>query len=101
MKTLYAKNICNLAEIIAVVVPMATAYTQQPNTTSASCLDIAVTLIYLDSLHATLNEAQIAPNSTILLEYQQSIYQLIYGCHNFNQGLTDYLEYDDFTQDQP
>jgi hypothetical protein len=35
-----------LAEIIAVVVPMATAYTQQPYATSARCLDIAVTLIY-------------------------------------------------------
>ena len=36
-----------LAEIIAVaVVPMATSHAQQPNATSASCLDIAFTLIY-------------------------------------------------------
>ena len=56
------------AEIIeAVVVPMTTTYAQQPNTTIASCLDI-VTLIYLDSLNATLNVTEIAPNSTTLLE---------------------------------
>jgi hypothetical protein len=65
-----------LAEIIAVaVVPMATSHAQQPNATSASCLDIAVTLIFLDSLHATLNEVKIAANSTILRECQQSIYE--------------------------
>jgi hypothetical protein len=47
------------AEIIAtVVVPMTIAYAQQPNATIASCLDLAVTLIYLDSLHATLDEAE-------------------------------------------
>jgi hypothetical protein len=63
------------AEIIAVVVPTATAHAQQPNAISASCLDIAVTLIFLDSLHATLNEVKIAANSTILRECQQSIYE--------------------------
>jgi len=63
------------AEIIAVVVPTATAYAQQPNAISARCLDIAVTLIFLDSLHATLNGVKIAANSTILRECQQSIYE--------------------------
>jgi hypothetical protein len=88
-----------LAEIIAVaVVPTATSHAQQPNTTSASCLDIAVTLIYLDSLHATLNEAQIAPNSTILLENVNNLFiNLIYDCRNFNKGLTDYLDFGNFT----
>jgi hypothetical protein len=81
------------AEIIAVVVPTATAHAQQPNAISASCLDIAVTLIFLDSLHATLNEVKIAANSTIL-----RFTNLTYDCHNFNQGLTDYLYFGDFTQ---
>jgi hypothetical protein len=91
------------AAIIAVViVPMATAYAQQPNATITSCLDIAVTLIYLDSVHATLNEAEIAPNRTILLENVNNLFtNLPYDCPDLNQGLTDYLDFGDFTHDQP
>jgi len=43
---------------------MATTKAPQTNTTIASCLDIAVSLIYLDSLHAILNDDEIAPNRT-------------------------------------
>ena len=81
---------------------MATAYAQQPNATIARCLDIAVTLIYLDSLPATLNEAEIAPNRTILFENVNNLFtNLTYDCPDLNQGLTDYLDFGDFTQDQP
>jgi hypothetical protein len=90
------------AEIIAVIVPSATAYPQQPNAISASCLDIAVTLIYLDSLHATSDEAEIAPNRTILLENVNNLFtNLTHDCPDLNQGLTDYLDFDDYRQDQP
>jgi hypothetical protein len=90
------------AEIIAVIVPSATAYPQQPNAISASCLDIAVTLIYLDSLYATLDEAEIGPNSTILLENVNNLFtNLTHDCPDLNQDLTDYLDFGDFRQDQP
>jgi hypothetical protein len=59
-------------------------------------------MIYLDSLNATLNVAEIAPNSTTLLENVNNLFtNLIYDCPNLNQGLTDYLDFGDFTQDQP
>jgi hypothetical protein len=90
------------AEIIAVVVPMTIAYAQQPNATIASCLDIAVTLIYLDSLYATLDEAEIGPNSTILLENVNNLFtNLTHDCPDLNQDLTDYLDFGNFRQDQP
>jgi hypothetical protein len=59
-------------------------------------------MIYLDSLNATLNVAEIAPNSTTLLENVNNLFtDLIYDCPNLNQCLTDYLDIGDFTQDQP
>ena len=101
MKTLHAKITAILfAAIIAAVIP--TKAFAQPNTTSASCLDIALTLIYLDNLDATLNEAVIVPNRTFLLQNLNNLFtNLIYNCLYFNQGLTDYLDSIDFTQNQP
>ena len=90
------------AAIIEAVPTTTIAYAQQPNTTSAICLDIAVTLIYLDSLDPTLNKAVIFPNRTFLLQNLNNLFSNpIYDCHNLNQSLTDYLEFDDFTQDKP
>jgi hypothetical protein len=86
------------AEIIAVIVPSATAYAQQPNAISASCLDIAVTLIFLDSLYATLNEVKIGANSQFYENINNLFTNLTYDCHNFNQDLTDYLYLGDFIQ---
>lgn len=61
-----------------------------------------VTLIYLDSLEPTLNEAEISPNSTRRLENVNNLFtNLIYDCPNFNQGLEDYLNSYDFAQDEP
>ena len=105
MKTFMQKITAILFAAIIEAVPTTTttiAYAQQPNTTSAICLDIAVTLIYLDSLDPTLNEAVIFPNRTFLLQNLNNLFSNpIYNCHNLNQSLTDYLEFDDFTQDKP
>jgi hypothetical protein len=86
------------ASIIEAAVP--TIAFAQPNTTSASCLDIAFTLIYLDSLDAALNEAEIAPNRTFLLENLNNLFtNPIDDCSILNEGLTDYLNAADLTQD--
>ena len=59
-------------------------------------------MIYLDSLNATLNVAEIAPNATTLLENVNNLFtNIIYDYPNLNQGLTDYFDFGDFTQDQP
>jgi hypothetical protein len=89
------------AAIIAAV-PTTIAYAQQPNIISASCFEIAVTLMYLDSLDATLNETVILPNRTFLLQNLNNLFtNPIDDCPNLNQSLTDYLEFDYSTQDQP
>jgi len=54
----------------------------------------------IDAIHK--NEAEIAPNSTILLG-MSTIYftNLIYDYPNLNQGLTDYLDSASLRQAQP
>jgi hypothetical protein len=54
----------------------------------------------IDTIHK--NEAEIAPNSTILLE-MLTIYftNPIYDYPNLNQGLTDYLDSASFRQAHP
>jgi hypothetical protein len=103
VKTFMQKITAILFAAIIEAVPTTTiAYAQQTNTTSAICLDIAVTLIYLDSLDPTLNEEVIFPNRTFLLQNLNNLFSNpIDDCPNLNQGLTDYLEFDDFTQGQP
>jgi hypothetical protein len=88
------------AAIIAAV-PTTIAYAQQPNIISASCFDIAVTLMYLDSLDATLNETVIFPNRTFLLQNLNNLFtNPIDDCPNLNQGLINYLDSADFRQDK-
>jgi hypothetical protein len=49
-----------------------------------------------------LNEAEIAPNRTILLENVNYLFtNLTHDCPDLNQGLTDNLDFGDFRQDQP
>jgi hypothetical protein len=56
----------------------------------------------IDSLHAILNEDEIEPNRTTLLENVNNLFtNLTYDCPDLNQGLTDYLDFGDFRQDQP
>ena len=56
----------------------------------------------INSLNAILNGAEITPHSTSLIENVNNLLNnLIYACPNLNQGLTDYLDSTDFTQDQP
>jgi hypothetical protein len=83
---------------------------EQAEYKSTSCLAIAVILIYLnlaidyadiDSLDATLNEAEIAPDSASLTQSVNNVLKKLNddNCLNLPQGQTDYLNSADFTED--